>query len=31
MRELLETGKVKPVIDRRFELSETADALSVPR
>ena len=28
MRELMETGKVKPVVDRRFELSETADALS---
>ena len=28
MRELMETGKVKPVVDRRFELSETAAALS---
>ena len=27
LRELLETGKVIPVIDRRYELSETAEAL----
>jgi NADPH:quinone reductase-like Zn-dependent oxidoreductase len=27
VRELLETGKVKPVIDRRHKLSETAEAL----
>ncbi len=27
LRELLEAGKVKSVIDRRFELSEAADAL----
>jgi NADPH:quinone reductase-like Zn-dependent oxidoreductase len=27
LRELLETGKVTPVIDRRYELSEVADAL----
>ena len=27
LRELLEAGKVTPVIDRRYELSETADAL----
>jgi NADPH:quinone reductase-like Zn-dependent oxidoreductase len=27
LRELLETGQVKPVIDKRYELSETADAL----
>ena len=27
LAELLETGKVKPVIDRRFELSELPDAL----
>ncbi len=26
LQELLEAGKVKPVIDRRYELSETADA-----
>jgi NADPH:quinone reductase-like Zn-dependent oxidoreductase len=26
LRDLLEAGKVKPVIDRRYELSETADA-----
>jgi NADPH:quinone reductase-like Zn-dependent oxidoreductase len=28
MRELMESGKVKPVVDKTFELSETADALS---
>jgi NADPH:quinone reductase-like Zn-dependent oxidoreductase len=27
LRDLLETGKVKPVIDRRYALSETAEAL----
>ena len=27
LRELLETGQVKPVIDKRFDLSEAADAL----
>lgn len=27
LRELLEAGKMTPVIDRRYELSETADAL----
>ena len=27
MRELIEAGKVKPVLERRYELSETADAL----
>ena len=27
MQDLLETGKVKPVIDRRYKLAETADAL----
>jgi NADPH:quinone reductase-like Zn-dependent oxidoreductase len=27
LRELLEAGKVTPVIDRRYELSEIADAL----
>ena len=26
LRELLEAGKVKPIVDRRYELSETADA-----
>jgi len=26
LRELLEAGKVTPVIDRRYELSEIADA-----
>jgi NADPH:quinone reductase-like Zn-dependent oxidoreductase len=27
VKELLESSEVKPVIDRRFQLSETADAL----
>ena len=27
MRELLESGQVKPVIDRRYALSETPEAL----
>jgi NADPH:quinone reductase-like Zn-dependent oxidoreductase len=27
LRELLEAGNVTPVIDRRYELSEIADAL----
>jgi len=27
MKELLETGKVVPVIDRRFTLSEVAEAI----
>jgi NADPH:quinone reductase-like Zn-dependent oxidoreductase len=27
MKELLESGKVRPVIDRRYALSETADAM----
>jgi NADPH:quinone reductase-like Zn-dependent oxidoreductase len=26
LRELIEAGKIKPVVDRRYELSETADA-----
>jgi NADPH:quinone reductase-like Zn-dependent oxidoreductase len=27
MRELMETGKVTPVIDRRYRLSEVAEAI----
>jgi NADPH:quinone reductase-like Zn-dependent oxidoreductase len=27
LRELLEAGKVTPVVERRYELSETGDAL----
>jgi NADPH:quinone reductase-like Zn-dependent oxidoreductase len=28
LKEFLETGKVKPVIDRRYQLSELPDAIS---
>jgi NADPH:quinone reductase-like Zn-dependent oxidoreductase len=27
LKKLLETGKIKPLIDRRFELAEVPDAL----
>ena len=27
LNEMIEAGKIKPVIDRRYPLSETADAL----
>jgi len=27
LRELIETGKIRPVIDRRYELREIADAI----
>jgi hypothetical protein len=30
MKELLEAGKVKPVIDRRYPFGETAEALRLP-
>ncbi len=30
IKELLETGKIVPVIDRRYPLSETAEAIRYP-